>query len=1067
MWRLAPACPHLKHARIGGTSGAALGNHSALSQTSACLRYYTEDGDGLRRDRPLPRFPTSTTVVVRRSASKRGGAAPPLSATTAIKSTPFAIAAASRRISTPNAQTKPPPNPWDYVLSLVSQTDVTSGLSHTQLMILVSKVKAIYRTNSVPTGTSIPEWWPFKRKASTDVSATPDPPPDPPIPMDSGNTTTTKPRRYFHALPAQTRDERELILTHISALRVKAESERGHHWEITSIGTGRQTHTGWSKHNVKAISEALCAMALNQQCPAFLMNVLLECPVPKHLSTRFYRKACESFFASAEDVRGVLDSSKRLHDLITSASESENRGGEEGPLKPGIPSNTGFLRLLWSADSLGESKATLFSLVETGTRQHAEDDCQHHPQSGSESRRHAATNTTDALITVLAAQLMDIAFLFGDRRLGHDVFWHCHPWLAKSLVSYSTMLKLETKELNMPAIVLILKTMRQHGVLPDQLVWTDIMVGMCINGQYGRAKKLFSLHLLFLPHEPAAADAAPKKQQHDGSADDDTTTTAGQRSQDVLYAPASPMSASGGPEAPNIWAEWFHDPDRDSELDPFIWSWMQELAERYRMEGPDSPVTPWLPNITTHRVLLTFLCRAGFTAHVLRYYNLLKAVWPHQYSRWMKSSDRRYPDNDPTRRLNSITRIVHGHLVQFHDNVRDSYGLGLPPPPQSSEESQDADATTPASSAGGGGPNKGSEYYHYCDEILELAALRPPLLPSPSPSSSPSLPGTNRRADPGDALDTSDADGARLVPSQMVFSKTIRAYSKRGDIHTILYHMRRAPLQTDIASWTSLIQCICEQVVEGSPFDARMVYPRSTAAFPIRITGLGDSAGAESAHPRNNNNSSSNKGEDDWLGFVFEIAFVLKSKGMEFTHRTFGALIHATVEMEDFGQTTRVVDFMQEHSYVRVTPWMVKMMVRSAGLPFPLKWELVRSMVGIDALKETLALHKGGDGQRAAPPPSSSRRYSTVHPNRKLLSFIIRMAAVPADFALLREIVADFDACFGVRPMFSDCVWVLKQCRILMRQDDHHYWMDRLQDAQMEAAVIGGGPSFQSQQDYT
>ncbi|KAJ2660483.1 hypothetical protein IWW48_002947 [Coemansia sp. RSA 1200] len=1044
MWRLSPACPHLKHARIGSTSGAVPGYHSAFSPTSASLRHHTENGDELRRDRPSPRFSASTTVVVRRSAQKHGCAAPPLSATTTASTTTATVAiaaAASRRISTPNARTKPPPNPWDYVLSLVSQTSVTSGLSHTQLTVLVSKVKAIYRANSVPTGTNIPGWWPFKRKASTDVPAIPHPPLDSPT---DGDKTTAKPRRYFHALPAQTKNERELILTHISALRVKAESERGHHWEITSIGTGNQTHTGWSKHNVKAISEALCAMALNQQCPAFLMNVLLECPVPKHLSTRFYRKVCDAFFASAEDVRGVLDSSRRLHDLITSTSESRDGEENEGR-KPGIPSNTGFLRSLWNADSLGVAKTALFSLVETGTRQHAEDDHQH-PQNGPESH-HASTRPTDTLITVLATQLMDIAFLFGDRRLGHDVFWHCHPWLAKSLVSYSTMLKLETKELNMPAIVLILKTMRQHGVLPDQLVWTDIMVGMCINGQYEKAKKLFSLHLLFLPHEPAAV---PNKQQ-DGSADADTTTAAGQRSQGILYAPSSPASASGGPKEPNIWAEWFHDPGRESELDPFIWSWMQELAEQYRMEGPDSLVVPWLPNITTHRVLLTFLCRAGFTADVLRYYNLLKAVWPHQYSRWMKSSDRRYPDNDPTRRLNSITRIVHGHLVQFHDNVRDSYGLGLPPPP--SVESQDTDA---AASAAAGGSDKGSEYYHYCDEILELAALRPPSSSSPSPS----LPGTSCKADKSDALDTNDVDGPHLVPSQMVFSKTIRAYSKKGDIHTILYHMRRSPLQTDIASWTSLIQCICEQVVEGSPFDARMVYPRSATTSPMRFTGFGDSTAAGSAYPRNNSSS----GNGDWLGFIFEIAFVLKSKGMEFTHRTFGALIHATVEMEDFGQTTRVVDFMQEHSYVRVTPWMVKMMVRSAGLSFPLKWELVRSMVGIDALKEALALHKGEDDQRTAP---SSRRYSTVHPNRKLLSFIIRMAAVPADFALLREIVADFDACFGVRPMFSDCLRVLKQCRILMLQEDHHYWMDRLQDAQMEAAVIGGGPSFQSQQDYT
>ncbi|KAJ1664465.1 hypothetical protein IW140_003880 [Coemansia sp. RSA 1813] len=757
------------------------------------------------------------------------------------------------------------------------------------------------------------------------------------LPETSDPTTTDRSNYYIHDLPIQIQHRRELLLAHINTLKIKAQAARGKHWQIAKRGgRGKSVpivRISWDSRNPVAICQAMKATALHQMCPGLLLNTLIEFPQPARLPAHLYKLVCRKFLGSADDTWRALTAAKYMYDAVAAG------GGED---RQGKPRASPFLAPLWNTDNLVAAKSIIESLVTDAFHLNEAE----HPDT-------AAVEALDSLIAVTSTQLMHVAFAFGDRRLAYDVFHGCHRWLKDSLVAYSMLMHQEARVFNMPAISSILRTMRTQGVAPDPIIWTDIMDGMCRNGRHDLAKKLFSLHMLFLPHERDKAEGAGQ-------------------SPNTLYVP-SVQAATDGP--PNIWMEWFTDPNPHSDVDSFVWSWMQELAEKYHADP--SSVVPWLPTMATHRIFLKHLFKAGRTTDATEYYRLLRKSWM-QYSQWVKYPRKQYPNDTQSCGLSAIERLVHGCLAQSFSNVRDLYGLG----PAAKELEL---------------VNKGSQYYRYCGVIMKLAMLRPEPATSDPPAS---------------------GKGDVLSPEQTTYSKTIREYSRQGDMHSILHHMLRVPWLNDATVWTSLVQCICTQVVEH-PDDPKMAHPRSSLSLLKRL----------------NPKQVDEEGGFDWLHLVFDIAAALASKGMAFTHVTYGSLVQACVQMEDFGKVTRIIDHMQAHSYVRFTPDMLRMVLSSSAFDLHAKWELIKGTFGIDSIKSH------STDAACSPPP----RFSTVHPDRLFLSFVLRLAEAPKDFELLREIVSDFDACFGVRPMPADYDWAIRQCRAMNLKDEHNYWIQQLE----------------------
>ncbi|KAJ2850063.1 hypothetical protein GGI22_005430, partial [Coemansia erecta] len=533
------------------------------------------------------------------------------------------------------------------------------------------------------------------------------------------------PRHYhFDDLPAHTQLQRELLLMHINVLRIKEEAGRGRHWNIGRRNKGGLHRTiNWSAvlhpHN---FSQALCSSSFHNVCPGVVMNALIECPHPALLSSSFYDKICHRFFGSAKALHNTLVASKRVYDTLL--------GGKR---------NARLLESLWIADNLSAAMRIIRGLVVEATHLH-----ELNPDG-------AVVKSLGVLLTTSSTKLMHMAHAFGDRHLANEVFRLCYRWLRTSLIAYSVLLHKEAREFNMPAVVAILKVMHMRGVAPDPVVWTDILSGMCYRGRFDLAKKLFSMHMMFLPHDP-------QDKPQDGA----------DRDQITLYAPSSHVARPSGP--PNIWEEWFHSTKENTDVDRFIWSQMAELAQMYH-EDPQS-IVPWLPTMGTHKIFLKLLCKANLTTDVINYYNVLKRSWT-QYRQWVQYPRKRYT---PECEFGAIQRIVHGHLAQSTPEIRRLYGLD-----------QVTGALDPNGIAIGG------QYYHHCDTILELAKLRPAAIKG---LQSP-LPGRGS-----------------LAPDRIMFSKTIREYSKQGDMCSIIHHMRQYPWLNDVAVWTSLIQCVCTQIAE-------------------------------------------------------------------------------------------------------------------------------------------------------------------------------------------------------------------------------------------------------------
>ncbi|KAJ1841272.1 hypothetical protein LPJ73_006169, partial [Coemansia sp. RSA 2703] len=526
--------------------------------------------------------------------------------------------------------------------------------------------------------------------------------------------------------------------------------------------------------------------------------------------------------------------------------------------------HSGVWDALWRADNVRAAVTALQRMVQ--------------------GREIGADKVFDRVAAEVALALMQAARLCNDAASVHTVFTQCNAWLRSSTSAYNILLYTEARAYDAKAAVHVLKQMRAAGVRPDVHTWTTLMRGMLAAGRIDLATKLFALHLDFLPRPPADHAVQP----------DDTK----------LYAPEHNM-LSGAQNLPgNLWEEWYAE-DLRRGLDPFVTSWLKDLAiemhegagkvrerhERIRtMRGrrskqqvelptPESPLVPWLPTLATHRLILRALFRAQRTAQVVAYFALLRRVWP-QYCKWAGE-----PEDGPDGGLDGLERMLHGHLAQVVPRVRTLHGL-----------TPVADTTAAGSAAAVAGSY--TPYYRHCSDILRMIA------------------------DIGTNTNTGRATNDNEPVDRLVYAKALHAYALQGDMTTVLHHMRRYQGFNDVAVWTEVVRCICEQI-RADPHDAELLFPygfdmtlcRSVSATTIPPALL------KSAQP-------------SWIGFVLIMAAMLASRGVHFNHVSYGIIVQTAAHLGDLHSVVRVVQYMHEHSPERFNVEMLRMVLASGDLSF-------------------------------------------------------------------------------------------------------------------------------------
>ncbi|KAJ1877307.1 hypothetical protein LPJ66_012135, partial [Kickxella alabastrina] len=357
-----------------------------------------------------------------------------------------------------------------------------------------------------------------------------------------------------------------------------------------------------------------------------------------------------------------------------------------------------------------------------------------------------------------------------------------------------------------------LRAMQREGAAPDAATWTAVIMGMCAAGRLESATKLFALHLEFLPRRGGSERCG-------------------------MFAPE--MGVVLAPE-PNLWEQWYAESGKQHVLDPFIWTWMRELAAAHH-EGQaaprkpgggrgrpqaqlTAPVVPWLPTLATHRIMLKALCRANRTLQAVAYLTLLKSAWP-QYGASGAS--------DPAG-LRGLERIVHGHLAQQLPHVRDLYGLSAQPT---------------------------ADHGFYHTRGHEILALAQAPGPGPGPVAASASHGS-----PGDGLSRVE---------RPVYVKALQAYALQGDVPTLLHLMARHAHLNDIAAWTQLVRGVCMQI-SNSPTDQLLLHPPGTKA----CSALEASGAAPS-----------------WVDFLMNLALALAPRGVVFTQVTFGSIVQVAAQL--------------------------------------------------------------------------------------------------------------------------------------------------------------------------
>ncbi|KAJ2827125.1 hypothetical protein IWW50_002040 [Coemansia erecta] len=698
---------------------------------------------------------------------------------------------------------------------------------------------------------------------------------------------------YIERLTEEQKLCRELVLAHVLVLRVKSEVARGLHRGSARFRGERQK--GWESHgDTRATQVALCTQAHHMQCPGLVLNLLLDWKNDAALVSRqFLDTVCLQHYASLKRLLESMRRSRAMYQALVLDVGAQHI--PDDAYRRGTA--TGFVDALWRTDNVKAAIAVLRRLVESCT-------------SGPSSE------PVDELIPSLATRLMQMANEYGRPWTAHEVFSLCEPWLRHSAVAYSILMRPEAMACNSAEVVAVLRQMRRNQVVPDVYVWTMILDGMCRNGRIRQAMKLFSLHLLFVPHGVLADSVGIGGSS---GADDPATV-----------------------DPQNIWHEWYASSDEQGMLNPFIWSWMHELASLYRRSpraGEQTgdqriAVIPWLPTLVTHRLMLEHLGRAGMTAQLRGHYTALKKAWA-TYSRWL------YPPGDrraSAAGFHGLEKIVLGHTVQRDVQARTDCGL--------------APAATATTAQVGTSDSDG--YYTCCSAILALARTSGQKNPVPEHVLQP-------------------------YPVGVAFGKVLEEYALSGDIRSMLHNMEQRPALNGISVWTSVVRCICTQVVR-SPQNRLIQHPyQHFQPTPEQ--------------PRN--------GNDTWLDFVLELCTELAARDVHFTRMTFVALVQTCSRLGDMGKIVQLVAYMRERSFVRFNMGMLAQVLQIPRVPFAVKCDFIRS-----ALESASSIDAAGRGADVA--------NVAIRPNQSLLTLIVRLARAPEDVVHLKRIIGELDAKFGL-----------------------------------------------------
>ncbi|KAJ2856608.1 hypothetical protein J3B02_001505 [Coemansia erecta] len=768
----------------------------------------------------------------------------------------------------------------------------------------------------------------------------------------------------------------QIINAHVNTVHVKYRYARGRY-------SGAQNIAGGWKMDVdrKRLLRAMIFNAFFGKKGGVLMNLLLD----SGFNRNQFHKALPSrlrgqySFVSANVFRNMVADAKIIYGRIS------------------VQPHTGVFNTLWQTNNV-DAGVSLISEIVTG-------------KTVGENKKF------DQAVASLCLNLMHVARMCNDHECVWEVFRICHPWVKRSTSAFNILIYADAKACNLNGVVRALKTMRASGALPNAVTWTTIISGMCMSGRLEGAKKLFALHLDSLPYPDETKVGVGSKEKMQ----DDSYTGL------ILYAP---IMDTVGPD-PNLWQQWYMQNSRDSKLDPFISTWIREIASEYhnkkaqsrisRTKGsaalakggniavrhgqgssdPDNEapgyIVPWMPTLATHKIIIKTLAREMQTEQAILYFDLLKSVWP-QYGKWAmvkrhstqfvdpsdKLSDMDYSAAEVSSDINhadglrSLERILYGHLAEHRSDVRELYGLG---PVEPAETANQLAARF---------------YQSHCQRILEMISCI----------------GSSRQGH----RRVSDFAEKPVYVEKLVFAKSLHAYALEGDMPTILHHMQRYPQLIDIAVWTSVIRCICVQVLSNSD-EQEILYP----LFDI----------SEELKPLVPQHILDEK-RPNWVTFVLIMASIMASKGMHFTQVTFGTLIHTAAKLSDLMSILQVIEFMHSHSNVPFNVDMLRMIL-TQEFSFERKCDIVKSFLAASRSRNDVE----SDGLMIG-------RMSTINVDSKLLTFVVRLVQRPEDFLFLRDLVDVFAKKCGLQLGEMDYRFIIIKCRELGLQDEANYWTLRL-----------------------
>ncbi|KAJ2722538.1 hypothetical protein GGI07_003245 [Coemansia sp. Benny D115] len=512
-----------------------------------------------------------------------------------------------------------------------------------------------------------------------------------------------------------------------------------------------------------------------------------------------------------------------------------------------------FYTALWNSNSLNDAVEGLQRIVQ--------------------GRSPGESANVDKQITYFALQLMQSARKTDLPNVMFSIYSMCKPWIRDSTEALNILLYMYAEACDMERVCYILHTMRKEGASPDAYTWTTIINGLCTSGRVESACKLFAMHLYFLP-----------KNTGDASADDSDTQ--------FLFAPQGGFENAD----PNLWERWLEEASPQYAVNPYIEGCIQDLAFEYHQQNStrkfkrhassqehvfSSPpvVTPWLPSLATHRIMIKHLGRAGKTAEVIEYYKLLKQYWP-QYREWAFVGTSNRTENPLTLdKFNSIERLLHGELTKSVPEFRAMFKL----------EPVDYDILSAA-------PPDHQYYFAHHKALFEMASTMPD-------------------------FDLSKRNNSSKI-ERVMFNKSLSEYAKDGNIALMLHYMKQYPGLQDKATWTDVVRCICEQLVANNT-DPDFTHPKG---FCPRLI------------VRKNTLSP-----PDWIDFLFELCLLLAQKrNIHFTQVTFGIIIMTLIKLNDNAGIMRVIYFMDTYTLERLNTEMLTMIIRMS-IPYSNKCELIES----------------------------------------------------------------------------------------------------------------------------